>query len=118
MRRVVVTGIGLLTPLGQGTELSWAALLAGKSGAGRVTTFDPTDYGCQVAFEVPLHLGLGLGEETKAPPITRQSRNHSHRHRSPIPERIEGARPRAELIQPLPAPRQVVALLQGGRSQR
>ncbi|MDO8377418.1 beta-ketoacyl-ACP synthase II [Phenylobacterium sp.] len=61
MRRVVVTGIGLLTPLGQGTELSWQALLAGKSGAGRVTTFDPTDYGCQVAFEVPRVDGRGGG---------------------------------------------------------
>ncbi|MDP3174832.1 MAG: beta-ketoacyl-ACP synthase II [Phenylobacterium sp.] len=61
MRRVVVTGIGLLTPLGQGTELSWQAILAGKSGAGRVTTFDPTDYACQVACEVPRVDGRGGG---------------------------------------------------------
>jgi 3-oxoacyl-[acyl-carrier-protein] synthase II len=53
MRRVVVTGIGLITPLGQGTELTWAGILAGRSGIGRITTFDATDYGCQVAGEIP-----------------------------------------------------------------
>jgi 3-oxoacyl-[acyl-carrier-protein] synthase II len=63
MRRVVVTGIGLLTPLGQGAELSWQAILAGKSGAGRITTFDPTDYACQVACEIPRVDGRGGGGE-------------------------------------------------------
>ena len=52
MRRVVITGIGLLTPLGQGTEITWKAILAGKSGAGRITTFDPEGYACQVACEL------------------------------------------------------------------
>jgi 3-oxoacyl-[acyl-carrier-protein] synthase II len=61
MRRVVVTGIGLITPLGQGTEITWASILAGKSGIGRVTTFDPTDYGCQIAGEVPRVDGRGGG---------------------------------------------------------
>ena len=61
MRRVVVTGIGLLTPLGQGAELSWQAILAGKSGAGRITTFDPTDYACKVACEIPRVDGRGGG---------------------------------------------------------
>jgi 3-oxoacyl-[acyl-carrier-protein] synthase II len=61
MRRVVVTGIGLLTPLGQGAELTWQAILAGKSGAGRITTFDPEAYGCQVACEVPRVDGRGGG---------------------------------------------------------
>ncbi|WP_309645901.1 beta-ketoacyl-ACP synthase II [Phenylobacterium sp.] len=61
MRRVVVTGIGLLTPLGQGVELTWAAILDGKSGAGRVTTFDPEEYACQVACEVPRVDGRGGG---------------------------------------------------------
>jgi|MEA2798803.1 3-oxoacyl-[acyl-carrier-protein] synthase II len=61
MRRVVVTGIGLITPLGQGTEITWAAILAGKSGIGRVTTFDPADYACQVAGEVPRADGRGGG---------------------------------------------------------
>ncbi|MDB5449582.1 MAG: fabF [Phenylobacterium sp.] len=61
MRRVVVTGIGLLTPLGQGTELSWQAILAGKSGAGPITSFDATDYACRVACEVPRVDGRGGG---------------------------------------------------------
>jgi 3-oxoacyl-[acyl-carrier-protein] synthase II len=61
-RRVVVTGIGLITPLGQGTEVTWAAILAGKSGIGRVTTFDASvDYACQVAGEVPRVDGRGGG---------------------------------------------------------
>jgi 3-oxoacyl-[acyl-carrier-protein] synthase II len=61
MRRVVVTGIGLLTPLGQGRELSWKRILAGQSGAGRITSFDPTDYACQIACEVPRVDGRGGG---------------------------------------------------------
>ena len=63
MRRVVVTGIGLLTPLGQGTDITWKAILEGKSGAGRITTFDPTDYACQIACEVPRVDGRGGGGE-------------------------------------------------------
>src|SRR4030095_11828521 len=61
MRRVVVTAIGLLTPLGQGTELSWRRILAGESGAGRITGFDVSDYACQVACEVPRVDGRGGG---------------------------------------------------------
>jgi 3-oxoacyl-[acyl-carrier-protein] synthase II len=61
MRRVVITGIGLVTPLGSGRELTWQAILAAKSGAGRITAFDPTDYACQVACEVPRVDGRGGG---------------------------------------------------------
>ena len=61
MRRVVVTGIGLLTPLGQGAEHSWKAILAGKSGAGNITAFDASDYACRVACEVPRVDGRGGG---------------------------------------------------------
>jgi len=61
MRRVVVTGLGMVTPLGWGVETTWKALLAGKSGAGRITTFDPTDYACQIACEVPRVDGRGGG---------------------------------------------------------
>jgi len=61
MRRVVVTGLGMVTPLGWGVETTWKAILAGKSGAGRITTFDPTDYACQIACEVPRVDGRGGG---------------------------------------------------------
>ncbi len=61
MRRVVITGIGLVTPLGWGTEVTWKALLAGKSGANRITAFDPEGYACQIACEVPRVNGRGGG---------------------------------------------------------
>jgi 3-oxoacyl-[acyl-carrier-protein] synthase II len=61
MRRVVVTGLGMVTPLAWGVEPTWRALLAGQSGAGRITAFDPTDYACQVACEVPRVDGRGGG---------------------------------------------------------
>jgi len=52
MRRVVVTGLGLVTPLGGDVETSWANLIAGKSGAGKITRFDATDQKCHIACEV------------------------------------------------------------------
>jgi 3-oxoacyl-[acyl-carrier-protein] synthase II len=61
MRRVVVTGIGLITPLGQGTEHTWAGILAGKSGLGRITLFDTAEYACKIAGEVPSVDGRGGG---------------------------------------------------------
>ncbi|WDT77679.1 MAG: beta-ketoacyl-ACP synthase II [Candidatus Manganitrophus sp.] len=51
-RRVVVTGLGAVTPLGVGVEKTWKALLSGESGVGRITRFDPTDYPCQIAAQV------------------------------------------------------------------
>ncbi len=61
MRRVVVTGLGMVSPLAWGVEPTWRAILAGKSGAGRITTFDATGYACQVACEVPRVDGRGGG---------------------------------------------------------
>ncbi len=52
IRRIVVTGLGLVTPLGTGVEKTWAALCAGQSGIGRITKFDPTGYDAQIAGEV------------------------------------------------------------------
>ncbi|MCB2081628.1 MAG: beta-ketoacyl-ACP synthase II [Rickettsiales bacterium] len=53
MRRVVITGLGLVTPLGCGISHVWQQLIAGKSGIGRITRFDTTDFVCQIAGEVP-----------------------------------------------------------------
>lgn len=52
MRRVVVTGLGMVSPLGSDVETSWKNILASKSGAGTITRFDATDYVCRVACEV------------------------------------------------------------------
>ncbi|MEM7779851.1 MAG: beta-ketoacyl-ACP synthase II [Pseudomonadota bacterium] len=52
MRRVVVTGLGLVTPLGGDVETSWKNLIAGKSGAGPITRFDTEGQKCTIACEV------------------------------------------------------------------
>ena len=54
MRRVVVTGMGLLTPLACGVEETWSRLLDGKSGAGKIKHFDASHLPCQIACEIPL----------------------------------------------------------------
>ena len=53
MRRVVGTGLGLVTPLGAGVEHVWSRLIAGESGAGRVDSFEVDDLPCQIACQVP-----------------------------------------------------------------
>jgi 3-oxoacyl-[acyl-carrier-protein] synthase II len=60
-RRVVVTGIGLVTPVGVGADFVWNALLAGKSGAGAISVFDATDLSVRYACEVPWNIGRGGG---------------------------------------------------------
>ena len=52
MRRVVVTGLGLVTPLGSDVETVWANLIGGRSGAGPITRFDASDQACRIACEV------------------------------------------------------------------
>ncbi len=52
MRRVVVTGMGLVTPLGGDVETTWSNILASKSGAGKITRFDASDQKCHIACEV------------------------------------------------------------------
>ena len=51
-RRVVITGVGLVTPLGTGLETSWEGLCSGKSGIGPITRFDPVDSSVTIAAEV------------------------------------------------------------------
>lgn len=53
-RRVVITGLGLVTPLACGVEESWARLIAGQSGAGKIQRFDASHLACDIACEVPL----------------------------------------------------------------
>jgi 3-oxoacyl-[acyl-carrier-protein] synthase II len=51
-RRVVVTGVGMVSPLGTGVQNNWEAACAGRSGIGPITKFDVSDFPCQIAGEV------------------------------------------------------------------
>ena len=61
MRRVVVTGLGLVTPLGNGVEHSWKGIVEGRSGIRPITAFDTQGYACTIAGEVPSVDGRGGG---------------------------------------------------------
>ena len=65
-RRVVITGIGLVTPLGSGVEPTWQALLAGQSGIGPIENFDTSDLSCKIAGYVPRVDGQGGGAPGQA----------------------------------------------------
>ncbi len=60
-RRVVITGIGIVSPLANGREATWERLIAGKSGAGKIDAFDASDMPCKIAFQVPWASGRGGG---------------------------------------------------------
>ena len=53
MKRVVITGMGMVTPLGNGVEHNWQSILAGKNGFGKIEGFDVSDISCQIAGQVP-----------------------------------------------------------------
>jgi 3-oxoacyl-[acyl-carrier-protein] synthase II len=53
MRRVVVTGLGMVSPLGCGADVTWERIIAGVSGAGLIQTFDTSDLACKIAMQVP-----------------------------------------------------------------
>jgi len=59
MRRVVVTGLGMVTPLGCGVEHNWKRLVAGESGAKKIDTFEVSDIPCRVAGVIPVGDGTG-----------------------------------------------------------
>jgi len=62
----VVTGLGLVTPLGNNVEDTWAGLLAGRSGAAPITKFDPAQFqvrfACEVKAVIPTRSGRGMSE--------------------------------------------------------
>ncbi len=53
MRRVVVTGVGMVSPLGCGAETSWQRLLAGESGGAKIESFETSDLACRIACQIP-----------------------------------------------------------------
>ena len=59
MRRVVVTGMGMLTPLGCGVEPTWARLIKGESGARKVDRFEVSDIAAKIACVIPRGDGSG-----------------------------------------------------------
>ncbi|HET7686749.1 MAG TPA: beta-ketoacyl-ACP synthase II [Candidatus Limnocylindria bacterium] len=71
-RRAVVTGLGIVSPVGIGAEASWEALVAGKSGIADVTLFDTTDYPIHVAGEVK---GFDARDYMDGPDVRRHDRN-------------------------------------------
>jgi 3-oxoacyl-[acyl-carrier-protein] synthase II len=64
LRRVVISGLGLVTPLGSGVEASWSRLIGGGNGARRIDTFEVADLSCQIACFIP----RGAQEEGKFNP--------------------------------------------------
>ncbi len=77
MRRVVVTGMGMVTPLGVGVDHNWAQILAGKSGISRITNFQVDDIACQIAGQVPGPAaagGLNIGDFIEPREQRRQDR--------------------------------------------
>jgi 3-oxoacyl-[acyl-carrier-protein] synthase II len=64
--RVVITGVGIVSPVGIGKEAFWQALKEGKSGIARITAFDPTEYSCQIAGEVKGFNPLNYMEKREA----------------------------------------------------
>jgi 3-oxoacyl-[acyl-carrier-protein] synthase II len=62
MRRVVITGMGLVTPLASGRESTWKKLIDGKSGLGPIDIFDTSDLACKIAGQVPWVSGRGGGK--------------------------------------------------------
>ena len=67
-KRVVITGVGLVTPLGIGVDDTWSALCAGKSGISRITRFDTEDFQTKIAHEHPgQYVGddVGLFQQTE-----------------------------------------------------
>ena len=50
-RRVVITGMGVVSPIGIGLDSFWSSLIDGKSGIQRISSLDPSDFYCQIGFD-------------------------------------------------------------------
>ncbi len=74
MRRVVVTGMGLVTPLGVGIEHAWKSLISGKSGISAVERFDTSDLTCKIAGQVPYGDAEGLLNPDSHVPVKDQKK--------------------------------------------
>jgi len=100
-RRVVVTGIGMVTPLGLDAEASWRAVVAGENGVGPITRFDPTGFPVRFAAEVPL---VGSGPALKSRLVELAAGEALGQARLPGGERVgvcvgsEAARPPLEWL--------------------
>ena len=71
MRRVVVTGLGLVTPLGCGVDVSWQNLIAGRSGIAGIQSFDVTDLSSKIAGVIPRGGGPGdFNQKLKVLPLS------------------------------------------------
>ena len=75
MKRVVVTGVGAVTPVGLDAPSTWAAMLEGQSGVGKVTHFDASDYPVQIAGEVK---GFDATGRIEPKELRRLPRSRSH----------------------------------------
>ena len=70
-KRVVITGLGVISALGSSVDLFWEGLLAGRSGIRRITQFNPEDYPCQIAGEIPDFVAEDYMERKEARRIAR-----------------------------------------------
>ena len=75
MRRVVVTGLGMVTPLGSGVKHNWESLVAGGSGIGAIESFDVSDLPSQVAGQVPRGSGPGQFDDDAVMPSKERRKN-------------------------------------------
>ena len=79
-RRVVVTGLGMVSPIGNDVASSWQAALEGKSGIDRITAFDASAFGCQIAGEEGLRCGQVPRRQGSAPLRPLRSLRRLRRH--------------------------------------
>ena len=75
MRRVVITGIGSVNPLGETAEKSWQNLLSGQSGAGPITGFDVSDLPCQIACHIDRADEQGKTASTQTSMLSRKNKS-------------------------------------------